>query len=222
MITVKPYNWKNFEIVGAFIICLILAANAVVFKDSLVAVFSAFFGITYTTLAGKGNPKCYLFGLAGSGLYGYLAFSNAVWGNLLLYMFYYIPMQTIGFFKWNNNLKAEKNEIIKTKLPPKERYIITTVSLSAILIFAGILCLTGDKSPVIDGITTVLSISGMYLTVKRCIEQWQVWMSVNGLSALMWIKIALEGEAVYSTVLMWIVYFILSIYFYKEWKKEVV
>ena len=44
---------------------------------------------------------------------------------------------------------------------------------------------------------------------------------VNGLSAIMWAIIAFSGEKVYSTVIMWTVYFILAIYFYFEWKKEV-
>lgn len=60
----------------------------------------------------------------------------------------------------------------------------------------------------------------MYLTVRRAIEQWQVWMVVNGLSAIMWAIIAFSGEKVYSTVIMWTVYFILAIYFYFEWKKK--
>ena len=62
----------------------------------------------------------------------------------------------------------------------------------------------------------------MYLTVKRCIEQWIVWIIINGLSFIMWLDIALKGEKVYSTVFMWGVYFILAIYFYIVWKKEVI
>ena len=46
-------------------------------------------------------------------------------------------------------------------------------------------------------------------------------MIVNGLSAIMWIKIALAGEKVYSTVIMWSVYFLLAIYFYITWRKEI-
>ena len=60
----------------------------------------------------------------------------------------------------------------------------------------------------------------MYLTVKRCLEQWIIWIVVNGLSFLMWFEIALNGEKVYSTVFMWGVYFILAIYFYLNWKNE--
>ena len=77
-----------------------------------------------------------------------------------------------------------------------------------------------DKSPIIDGITTFLSIIGMYLTVKRAIEQWIIWGLVNGLSLLMWLDLVIHGTKAYSTVVMWGVYLILAIYFYILWKKE--
>ena len=214
----KP--WKRYEKFGLGIIYLILLCNLIIFKDSPIAVTSAFFGITYTFLAGKGNPICYLFGIMGSGFYGYLSFHNALWGNLLLYMGYYIPMQVIGFFKWNSHLKTGSSEIIKTSLSKKERLILFAITLILTAFAIVVLYFTQDKKPIIDGITTVFSLAGMYLTVRRAIEQWGVWIFVNGLSAIMWGLIALSGEKVYSTVIMWSVYFVLGIYFYFCWKKE--
>ena len=214
----KP--WKRYEKFGLGIIYLILLCNLIIFKDSPIAVTSAFFGITYTFLAGKGNPICYLFGIMGSGFYGYLSFHNALWGNLLLYMGYYIPMQVVGFFKWNSHLKTGSSEIIKTSLSKKERLILSAITLILTALAIVVLYFTPDKKPIIDGITTVFSLAGMYLTVRRAIEQWGVWIFVNGLSAIMWGLIALSGEKVYSTVIMWSVYFVLGIYFYFCWKKE--
>lgn len=214
----KP--WKRYEKFGLGIIYLILVCNLIIFKDSPIAVTSAFFGITYTFLAGKGNPICYLFGIMGSGFYGYLSFHNALWGNLLLYMGYYIPMQIVGFFKWNSHLKTGSSEIIKTSLSKKERLILSAITLILTALAIVVLYFTQDKKPIIDGITTVFSLAGMYLTVRRAIEQWGVWIFVNGLSAIMWGLIALSGEKVYSTVIMWSVYFVLGIYFYFCWKKE--
>ena len=214
----KP--WKRYEKFGLGIIYLILVCNLIIFKDSPIAVTSAFFGITYTFLAGKGNPICYLFGIMGSGFYGYLSFHNALWGNLLLYMGYYIPMQVVGFFKWNSHLKTGSSEIIKTSLSKKERLILSAITLILTAFAIVVLYFTQDKKPIIDGITTVFSLAGMYLTVRRAIEQWGVWIFVNGLSAIMWGLIALSGEKVYSTVIMWSVYFVLGIYFYFCWKKE--
>ena len=211
---------KSIELFGFIFIYALLFINAIIMHDSWVALISAFCGITYTILAGKGVPICYPIGATGSCFYAYLSFISNLWGNLLLYICYYIPMQIIGFFRWNKNLKSDKYEIIKTTLSNKERIILTVITTIVSIITIYILAHFGDKNPIIDGITTVFSILGMYLTVKRCLEQWIIWIIVNGLSFIMWFEIALKGGRVYSTVFMWGVYFVLAIYFFIAWKKK--
>lgn len=221
MQSIKPSNFKKTEIFVFIFIIATLIFNAIYFKDPFLAVIQAFFGITYTSLAGKGNPKCYLFGLSGSLIYSWLSFAGNLWGNLILYLCYYVPMQIIGFFKWNKNLKQNSNDIVKISLNKKEFLILILITIFITLLTIYLLYKTGDSMPVIDGITTVFSVTGMYLTVKRCIEQWIIWMLVNGLSAIMWAVLAFEGNGAYSTVFMWLIYFLLSFYFYFEWKKEI-
>ena len=45
---------KNFELYFLFLVYFVLLVNFFVFKDSIPALLSAFFGITYTVFAGKG------------------------------------------------------------------------------------------------------------------------------------------------------------------------
>ena len=214
-------NMKNKHEFLWFILAYItLFTVAIITKDSFVALVSAFCGISYTILAGKGFPICYIIGIIGSCFYAYLSYKNALWGNLILYACYYIPMQTAGFFLWRKNLKTGKKEIIKTKLKLRENIVLFFIGMFFSLATALVLAHFGDKNPAFDSITTVFSVLGMYLTVKRAIEQWVLWIIVNGLSLFMWLEIAMNGEKVFSTVIMWLVYFILAIYFYIVWKKE--
>lgn len=213
-------GWKAPEIIGLVVVLGIIIYNYIVLHDSIIAVISAICGILYTVVAGKGKISCYLFGLSGSGFYSYLALSNALYGNLALYLLYYIPMQIIGIFKWKNHLKKDTQEIYKTKLNAKERIVLSVISVILCVIGCYFLSYIKDSNPIEDGITTMLSLIGMYLTVKRAIEQWVIWMIVNATSAVMWVKVIMSGTNTYSTVLMWGVYFILAIYFYREWKKE--
>jgi nicotinamide mononucleotide transporter len=129
-------------------------------------------------------------------------------------------MQIIGFFKWNKNLKSGTYEIKKTSLTKKEFCTIFLITTLIIVITTCILYYYKDTHPILDSITTVCSITGMYLTVRRAIEQWLIWMIVNSLSLLMWIYIATSGAKVLSTVAMWVVYLFLAVYFYFEWKNE--
>lgn len=212
-------GWKKIEIIGLFTVLTLILINAIIVKDNPIAVISAFCGILYTIIAGKGKISCYFFGLSGSWCYVWLSFLNSLWGNMLLYLCYYIPMQILGIFKWKKHLKKDTKEIVKTRLSNKNRIILLFIGVLGSIITSIILHYFHDKSPIADGITTFLSVLGMYLTVRRAIEQWVIWMVVNGISALMWINLVLHGTKTYSTVIMWVVYFVLAIYFYFEWKK---
>ena len=213
-------GWELLEIRALLSVFTIIFLSAIILGDSIIAVISAVCGILYTVMAGKGKISCYLFGLCGSGCYSYLAFSNLLYGNLVLYLCYYIPMQITGIFKWKKHLKSETNEIIKTQLKTKERYVLTIIAFIMCLVAIAILHYIKDAQPIKDGITTVLSIIGMYLTVKRCIEQWIIWIIVNGLSFVMWTNAVVHGAKAYATVIMWAFYFIAAIYFYFIWRKE--
>lgn len=212
-------NITRVEGVAITSIFAFIFVNALIMHDSLISVISAVCGISYTFMAGKGKAICYLFGVTGSFFYCVLAFKSALWGNLLLYGLYYIPMQILGFFKWNKHLN-EKAEIKKISLPINERSLLSLLCLLGCGLLAWCLKITGDTSPLLDAITTILSIVGMYLTVRRAIEQWVAWIIVNALSALMWIQVLFTGEKVYATVIMWLVYLALGIYFLIKWKKE--
>ena len=109
----KLFSTKNIGFFAYALTIILIVLHAILRGDYIVAVISAICGITYTVFAGYGTPVCYLFGITGSGFYVFLSFQNALWGNLLLYLLYYIPMQILGFFKWRKHLKQGKNEIVK-------------------------------------------------------------------------------------------------------------
>lgn len=214
-------GWKKHEIVGLSIVFLIILSNALIVKDSPIAVISAICGILYSTIAGKGKISCFFFGLCGTFCYSFLSFTNGLYGNLFLYMCYYFPMQLSGIFEWKKHLKQETREIIKKEMTIKQKLVLIVIAIISCSFAIMIIRYFNGSSPIFDGITTVLSIFGMLLTVKRYIEQWIIWMIVNGLSTIMWFELIMKGAKTYSTFIMWLVYFILAIYFYVCWKKEI-
>lgn len=207
------------RVIFSSIIFLTIAISIYV-QDSKIALISAICGISYTILAGKGKVSCYFIGMVGTVCYCYLSYKNGFWGNLLLYALYYFPMEIIGIFKWIKHLKKDKQEIIKTKLSKKEKIIYFLMAIIFSILLSFILKNAGGKTPVIDSITTVFSIIGQLLMVKRCIEQWYIWFIVNLLSLIMWIIAYINGSNCLATVIMWLVYWLLTFYFYYTWTKE--
>ena len=202
-------------------IILIITISFII-NDSKIALISAICGISYTILAGKGKISCYFIGILGTFCYCYISYKNGFWGNLALYGLYFFPMQILGIFKWSKKLKKDTGEIIKTKLSNKERIIYFSLVSLLSLIFGYFLSQKGDNSPYIDSITTIFSIFAQILTVKRCIEQWYLWFFVNLLSLIMWIIAYANNSNCLATIIMWGTYLFLSIYFLKQWKKELI
>ena len=213
-------GWGKVERIIFPLEILLIILLSIYMKDNKIALISAVCGISYTILAGKGKISCYLFGLAGTFCYSFISFKNALYGNLALYALYYFPMQVAGIFKWKEHLKADSQEIEKTKLAVKERVAYSVIAVLGSIILAFVLWKLNDQNPIIDAVTSVFSIIGLILTVKRCIEQWYIWFVVNGLSMIMWIQAYLNGSNCFATILMWGTYFVLSIYFLHTWNKE--
>lgn len=214
-------NWGKYErIFFPFGIFLIISVS-IYLHDSKIALVSAICGISYTILAGKGRISCYFFGMTGTLCYAYLAFKNALYGNCLLYLFYYFPSEIIGIFQWKKHLNKKSQEIVKTMLTTKERYAYFLIAAVLTALFSIVLKKVGDATPFIDAFTTIFSMLGMLLTIKRCIEQWPVWLAVNALSMVMWINAYIKGSNCFATILMWVVYLVLAVYFWHSWKKEI-
>lgn len=213
-------GWGRVERVIFPLEIFLIMIISIYIGDNKIALVSAVCGISYTILAGKGKISCYFFGLCGSLCYAYIAYKNYLFGNLGLYAFYYIPMQILGIFKWRKHLRKDTHEIVKTSLNLNERIIYFTLAVILSVAFALILKSIGSLTPFIDGFTTVFSIFGLVLTIKRCIEQWYIWTVVNGLSVIMWVEAYMRGSNCFATILMWTIYLILGLYFLHTWKKE--
>ena len=214
-------GWNIFELFILFFVFCLIAFSAFWMKDNPVAIVSAICGILYTMLAGKGRVHCFYFGVLSSVCYCWLAFNSHLWGSLALYLLYYIPSQIIGIFRWKKNLKEDASEIIKTRLNKKEFWLVSLFSFLGCLLAIILLHYLGSQKPYTDGIVTIMSIVGMYLTVKRCIEQWFAWLIVNGAAFIMWLQLVIAGENTYSTMFMWGAYFVITIYYFFIWKKEI-
>ena len=115
-------GWGKYERIIFPLVLVSIIIISFIINDSKIALISAICGISYTILAGKGKISCYLFGLMGTMCYAYISYKNQLYGNLSLYMLYYLPMQVIGIFKWKKHLNKNTGVINKTKLSNKENF----------------------------------------------------------------------------------------------------
>ncbi len=214
-------GWSKLEVIILLFSTAIIGATSIIMHDRKLALISAICGILYTIIAGKGKISAFIFGIIGTLACALLSFKVALYGNFALHLFYFFPMEILGIINWKKHLQKEKQEIIKTSLKRNELLVVIFTGC----VLEGVIYLTllkaGDISPLFDSLMCTLSLIGMYLTVKRCVEQWAIWTMANLLSIGIWFGAIQSGEAVFCVLLVRIIYFFLGIYFFIKWHKSI-
>lgn len=213
-------GWQRWEMI--YIFCCTAAIGVISFYlgDNIIGIISAITGTLYTMFAGKGKISCYFFGIINTVTYGYIAYTRKIYGDMMLNWAIYLPMMFAGVILWKHRLDAECS-IIKASLSGKQRLLLLTINIAAILLYAVVLYKLGAAQPLVDSTTTVLSVTAMCLTLKRCIEQWILWTAVNTLSVIMWCRVFFStGGTSAATLIWWMIMLISGIIFYIQWRNS--
>lgn len=184
---------------------------------SSLALIAAVTGVMYTMLAGRGWIACYAFGLVNAPLYAYLSWYWGYYGDMTLNLYYFV-MMIPGIVCWRKNRDAdEKGEIIRTRLPGRERWVWTAALAVSALLLWWLLKTIGGSRPLCDSLTNVLSVAAMVLTVKRCVEQWVMWLAVDAIEVFMWWQ---TDDTSLAILAMWAVFLIDGTYSFLIWVEK--
>lgn len=213
-------GWKKAELIWMAFCSLAILGLSLNMQDTPLGIIAALTGTWYTLWAGKGKISCYFFGIINSICYGLISYQYRFFGEVMLNLGYYLPMMFVGIFCWKNHL-SDHGVIKKTSLSLKGKAVLLLSTLMAIILYGLLLkCLNG-RTPYLDSLTTILSIAAMIMTVKRCSEQWLLWIIVNTASIIMWLNVFLQNGSAISSLLMWIISLANGFIFYFQWAKEV-
>lgn len=184
---------------------------------SSLALVAAVTGILYTLLAGRGKIACYAFGLVNAPLYAYLSYRWGYYGDLALNL-YYFGMMFPGIVAWRRHQRAdETGEIVRTRLSGRDRWIWLAANVAATCLLWLALRAVGGNRPFCDALTNILSIAAMILTVKRCLEQWVMWIAVDAIELVMW---GHTGATSMAILAMWALFLADGCYCFGLWISE--
>ena len=213
-------GWRMWEILWLLFTCTVITALSIYWQDSIMGIISATTGIAYVIFAGKGKLSAYFFGLINCVLYAIISFNAKLYGETMLNVIYYIPMQFVGFFVWRKNISAKTHEVTKRHMRKSGRVLIALTIATATYLYGLLLSYLGDTMPFVDAFTTVASVVAMIVSVGMYSEQWWIWLGVNAVSVYMWWCNFSSGSDNIATLLMWLVYLISGIIMLVKWENE--
>ena len=218
---IKSFEWNWFELtlIGTvFITALyffIVAISGGGWALSLLDLVAAITGIFSVVLCAKGKKSGFIFGLVNVIAYSIIAFNSLYFGEVMLNVLFYVPMNIASYFLWKNNQKTDKQEVICRALSWKQ--IAVGIAAIAVITFLYHLVLVslGGAMTLLDGTTTILSIVATILMATRYSEQWLCWIVTNVITVIMWVIAANP-----VMVVMWSAYLINAFYGYWRWRKN--
>src|SRR4029453_18671489 len=92
----------------------------------------------------------------------------------------------------------------------------TAAGVAATAVFAPYLRSGGGASPLLDALTTVLSVEAQYLMTRKVIEHWLVWMAAD----VIYIWLYAE-RGLYLTTLLYVVFFACGVAGMRDWGRDI-
>ena len=213
-------GWKFIEVFWLVLACSIITGLSIYWKDNLMGIISALTGVACVICTGKGKLSAYLFGLVNCVLYAIIAYQQTLYGETMLNLLYYVPMQFVGLAIWSKNMNKETLEVKKIHMKNKSRLLTLIGMVVGTIAYGFILKALGDEMPFVDSFTTVSSVVAMLISVKMYAEQWWIWVAVDVFSVYMWYTRFSIGQDNMATLLMWVVYLLNAIFMCYKWEKE--
>ncbi|TCP91319.1 nicotinamide mononucleotide transporter [Cricetibacter osteomyelitidis] len=218
-------GWTKFE---ATWLLLFLAIQAVIFfiqPDSWVSTIAAITGILCVVFVGKGKISNYFFGFISVSLYAYVSYTYKLYGEMMLNLLVYVPVQFIGFYMWRRHMTTDNTvntagteEVIAKSLNIQQWIIVILTAFFGTYAYIELLHHLGSELPYLDGVTVVVSIVAQILMVLRYREQWALWIIVNILTISLWFAMYVKnGETSLPLLVMYMMYLCNSIYGYWNW-----
>lgn len=144
-----------------------------------------------------------------------------LYGDFILHIFFLV-LNLYGWYYWLWGVKEGEAEVPVTVNSLKNNLFIAAATLAGVVVFGYFLQnlpsfidgLQPAALPYWDATTSILSVTGMWLTTRKKIENWYYWIVVDVLATGIYMY-----KGIYFYSVLYGVYIIMAIYGYLEWRK---
>lgn len=186
--------------------------------SEFVEILGVIIGFIYLWLEYKASIYLWLTSIIMPAIYLFVYFDAGLYADVAINI-YYLIIGVYGWMSWRYGISRKNGtekydlKISHTSRRQWLRLLIAYIVIHFTISFT-LINFTDTDVPWFNGLTSALSIIGMWMLAKKLIEQWFVWFVVDILSAVLYFYKGLE-----PTALLYSVYAIVAILGYKKWNK---
>ena len=212
-------NIFNAFLLTGMVICVTIACILNLQKPdarvalTILSAAGAIMGVISVVLSANGNILTFVFGLVDVLIYSYTLLDQNVPMTLGLHVFYFLPMEFIGFYQWRRRGATSKKAVQARRLPAKGWFnvgVLFVAVYAAILFIAWLIARYQGSvawaKMAFDSAVTTANIVALVLMAMAYLDQWYLWTLVNITSIVLWIIVLGSGEGSSYTVVQLIKY----------------
>jgi nicotinamide mononucleotide transporter len=156
--------------------------------DNPWSLVSGLLGVCSVVLGAQGNILTFVFGFAQVATYTYLCCLERFYAEIAMNVYYFITM-VYGVYCWHNRLSNNSLQV-QTRRLSSSLLLLLSIVLLLLSIFTGWLLnnYTDDPQPYMDAFTTIPAIAAQLLMILAYREQWYLWLVVDILAVIMWLR----------------------------------
>ena len=207
----KPVGMWFFLVAGL----LVQVITFCLLPHSPWAIVSGIFGICSVVLSAQGNILTFVFGFVQVATYTYLCCIERFYAEIAINIYYFITM-IYGVYCWRKRLCSNTMQVQTRRLSSSLLPWLTMAILLVSLLTGWLLQrYTDDPQPYLDAFTTIPAIVAQVLMVMAFREQWYLWLIVDVLAMVMWLRA--ENYCMVAQYAFWCAN---CIYGYVQWTKS--
>lgn len=200
------------------------------FTDNFIEIFGTVAGIVYVILEVRQNIWLWPVGIITSAIYIVVFFSGKLYAEMSL-QGYYVAISCFGWYWWNKGRgqgakgegeRERRREGAKGRLQITRLTLRTGVTLAVVYVLLHsamwlvLAAFTDSPVPGWDSFITSLSIIATWMLARKLYEHWFLWIVVNLASTILFLT-----RGLYPTMVLYIVYCLMSFAGLSEWKKDI-
>ena len=180
-------------------------------------ILGSLFSFVYLYFSIKQNIWLWPLGIVSSAMYAWVFFNAHIYADMAL-QFYYVFISIYGWYLWHFNKAGQKTGQLTVQFTGKKLWCyLILITLVLFLIISQILVhFTNSEIPYWDAFTTAASITATWMLAKKYIDHWLIWIVVDLVSSALYFY-----KGLYFTILLYLVYTIMAIVGYLQWKKDI-
>jgi nicotinamide mononucleotide transporter len=164
-------------------------------------------------LAVRQNPWNWPMGVANAVCFLVLFWQARLYGDMALQVLF-IAICLLGWYRWLFG-GVGHSRLRVTHITAGGALAYACVGALATAAFTPYLRSVGDASPLLDALTTVLSVEAQYLMTRKVIEHWWVWMAADVI--YIWLY---ASRNLYLTSLLYVVFFAMCVVGLRDWLRD--